>query len=294
MQRFITILILLLISGSNIIGQVKDQELLDVQGNITLLGKTSYKRLKKAPFKEWFLENERKYQYNPTEVASLKTQLTKVDSITVFMGTWCGDSKKEVPRLTRTLKEAGYDFEKVKIICLDRRFNFYKQSPQHEEAGLNIHRVPTIILHNKSGEIGRIVEHPITSIESDLLTIIGGSYTPNYEVVDKVDMILKLEGFRHFIANQDQYLTELKPYASKSSALTTYARILLTTWRIAEAIAVLEFNQKLFPESEYAHLHLASTYIMTGQQEAATDCCRKTLAINPESQTAKGMLKRME
>ena len=59
--------------------------------------------------------------------------------------------------------------------------SLYKKSPQHEEAGKNIVRVPTIIVEQKGNEIGRIIEFPITSLEKDLLTILRKEkYQPNY------------------------------------------------------------------------------------------------------------------
>ena len=294
MRRYITTLLLLLILHQTAVSQVMDQELLDPNGTVTLLGKSSYKRLKEAPFKDWFVKNEESYVAEVDVTRKLKKKLNSIDSITIFMGTWCGDSKREVPRLTRTLQEAGFDFEKVNIICLDRRFNFYKQSPQHEESGLNIHRVPTILLHKGGEELGRIIEHPVATIEEDLLAISDGNYTGNYPLAHRMDEILAEDGYQQLLAQKDDYLKELKPLADKSSELTTYARTLLTTWRIPESVAVLEFNQQLFPESEYAHLHLASTYLMLGKKTEATACCQKALAINPDSQAARGMMEKME
>ncbi len=59
--------------------------------------------------------------------------------------------------------------------------SLYKKSPQHEEAGKNIVRVPTIIIEQKGTELGRIIEFPITSLEKDLLSILRKEkYQPNY------------------------------------------------------------------------------------------------------------------
>jgi hypothetical protein len=56
-----------------------------------------------------------------------------------------------------------------------------KISPGDEHIGKDIRYVPTVIVTKDSEEIGRIVEAPIGTIESDLLEInLGIPPTPNY------------------------------------------------------------------------------------------------------------------
>ena len=54
---------------------------------------------------------------------------------------------------------------------LSNQDSVYKQSPAHEERGLEIHRVPDLDSIEKGREIGRIVESPVLSLERDLLAI---------------------------------------------------------------------------------------------------------------------------
>jgi len=97
------------------------------------------------------------------------------------LGTWCGDSKKQVPRILKVLEQAEFPNERLEIIALDRRPGRYKKSPTGEEKGLNIIKVPTLIFFKNGIEINRIVERPIASLEEDILTILnGGHYIPNY------------------------------------------------------------------------------------------------------------------
>ena len=37
-----------------------------------------------------------------------------------FFRTWCGDSRREVPRLEKIFIELGIDFNKITIITVDR------------------------------------------------------------------------------------------------------------------------------------------------------------------------------
>ncbi len=98
-------------------------------------------------------------------VADLKSVSTKI-----IMGTWCSDSRREVPRLFKIFDKADYsDTSKIHIICVNRE---KKTRVKEEIAGLEIEKVPTIILYRDNKEIGRIVESPQESLEKDLLKIL--------------------------------------------------------------------------------------------------------------------------
>jgi len=72
----------------------------------------------------------------------------------------------------------------LKLVMVGNNDSLYKKSPQHEETGKNIVRVPTIIVEQKSVEIGRIIESPITSLEKDLLVLLRKEeYQPNYHQI---------------------------------------------------------------------------------------------------------------
>ena len=74
-----------------------------------------------------------------------------------------------------------FPMNELKLVMVGSSDSLYKKSPQHEEAGRNIVRVPTVIVEQRGAEIGRIIEFPITSIEKDLLAILRKEkYQPNY------------------------------------------------------------------------------------------------------------------
>ena len=107
--------------------------------------------------------------------------MLKDKKITLFMGTWCGDSRREVPRLLKILDCCGFPPEQLKMIMVSNQPDMYKQSPGHEEYGRNIIRVPTLIIEGMSHELGRIIEFPVVSLEKDLLRILRSEgYVPNY------------------------------------------------------------------------------------------------------------------
>ena len=165
-------------------GQIKDEITLE-NGSKFLLGQITQEDLKKEPYLNWYQDNYSKYQINNESVDSFAEAL-KQHNVLLFMGTWCGDSKREVPKMVKILNEADFPKEQLKIVAVDRRKEFYKKSPNGEEWGLDIRRVPTLIFLKNGKEVNRIVESPISSLEEDFSSILNGDqYTPNYSMVNK-------------------------------------------------------------------------------------------------------------
>lgn len=94
--------------------------------------------------------------------------------VTVFLGTWCGDSRREVPRLWRALDESGVVFPfRIRYLGVDRA----KQEPADEIGENGIRFVPTFIVSRDGREVGRIVETAPHGIEKDLLALLTGQAT---------------------------------------------------------------------------------------------------------------------
>lgn len=91
--------------------------------------------------------------------------------IDVFLGTWCGDSRREVPRFWRALDLAGpaVPFE-VHYIGVDED----KKEPSAPVTNNGIQYVPTFIVRRNGQEVGRIVEDAPGGIEKDLLSLLTG------------------------------------------------------------------------------------------------------------------------
>jgi cyclophilin family peptidyl-prolyl cis-trans isomerase len=92
--------------------------------------------------------------------------------LVVAMGTWCGDSREQVPRLQAILAALGphSPFETPTLIGVDRSKWI---DPQSYAFGV-LDRVPTIVVTAGKSEVGRIVETPTSgTIEEDLVRILA-------------------------------------------------------------------------------------------------------------------------
>jgi len=116
----------------------------------------------------WFDRNFNEYEPDAKAVSHLSGVISDVNVI-CYLGTWCSDSKREVPRFFKALKEAGLPDSVVTMIGVDRQ----KFSLDGSSMVYRIERVPTFIFFRNGVEVGRIVESPHESLERDMLNLLG-------------------------------------------------------------------------------------------------------------------------
>lgn len=136
-------------------------------GKPMLIGYCDRTAFTDSNFASWFDANYKMYEVDSTTLS----QIENLDSFDIFivMGTWCSDSKREVPKFYKILDYMNYPGDKVLLINVNRD----KVGLENEVTGLEIEFVPTFIIFNSRGtEAGRIVESPVESLEKDLLKIL--------------------------------------------------------------------------------------------------------------------------
>ena len=110
------------------------------------------------------------YQINHSILDSLYNLSTNLLEVDVFLGTWCGDSKREVPRFLKIISETNLiPRDKIRLFAVDRN----KKLKNGLALKNDIQRVSTIIFKRDSKEIGRIIEYPEISLESDIVKILN-------------------------------------------------------------------------------------------------------------------------
>ena len=102
-------------------------------------------------------------------IQQLKTLQPELKVI-IFLGTWCPDSKREVPRFFKILDQADLTSRfDIEMWAVDRK----KQLPNDLAQQYGIEYVPTFIFLKNGKEIGRIIESPESLyLEQDILNIL--------------------------------------------------------------------------------------------------------------------------
>lgn len=113
-------------------------------------------------------------EYNPdiTVIEMMKSYIRADDRVEVYMGTWCSDSVREVPKFLRIREELKSQFGvdlPATFVAVDRS----KQKPADLIAGKDIQKIATFIYYRGDRELGRIVERPTGVFEDDLLAIVS-------------------------------------------------------------------------------------------------------------------------
>jgi thiol-disulfide isomerase/thioredoxin len=146
--------------------------------NTDLLGLVNKVSFNTSPYNSWFQQNMKSYRPDTLAINLLQKDLNGIQ-IKGFMGTWCKDSKREIPHFFKILEQADFNLDNLELIAVDRN----KKTSNNLQKGFNIIRVPTFIFYKKGKEIGRYVEYARESLEKDMLTIIlKQPYKHPYEI----------------------------------------------------------------------------------------------------------------
>jgi hypothetical protein len=255
-------------------------------GESMLLGQHPEKDLQKKPYRTWFNPNYANYVVDTATTTILSPLLRQKDFL-IFMGTWCPDSKREVPRMLHTLDACNVPRDRVHIVMVDYRDPAYKQSPGHEERGKYIAHVPDLLVFENKSEIGRIVESPVVSLEKDLLTIVNNQpYHPQYRATYWLSLHLSyLSG-----ATLKGMSDSLRSQTNEPNELATFSRILINQGDTVHAFLVSCLDTTLFPQNAQARSYLGRTCAWMQDTVAATRAYRQALKLDTANKMAKDWL----
>lgn len=133
-----------------------------------LLGYINASQFSRPPHSDWFVKGFDEYM----PVQEVITQLNRIDkedlSIKIVLGTWCPDSRREVPRFMKIIDLWQFPAGNITFVGVDNS----KIAPVGGYDTLQIERVPTFLIIRNKIETGRIIENPVTSLEQDMLNIL--------------------------------------------------------------------------------------------------------------------------
>jgi len=134
-----------------------------------LIGKCTKQAFDIPIFKEWYQKEYEAYSLNEPIIKQLKN-LPGINEIQIkiVFGTWCSDSRRELPRFYKIIEQTDYKIKKIKLIAVDTK----KESGNKILIDFEFTRIPTFVFYKNGVETGRIIESPELSLEEDILNIL--------------------------------------------------------------------------------------------------------------------------
>ena len=131
------------------------------------VGPVTREKVEAAP--DW-VQAEVEAKPDPGVAAALATAPAGAE-VEIFLGTWCGDSRREVSRFWKAVDAAGGSVPfQVHYVGVDHA----KKEPAADIAREGIRYLPTFIVRRDGREVGRVVETSPNGIEADLLALLTG------------------------------------------------------------------------------------------------------------------------
>ena len=157
MKKFILLFVITFFSCDN----MKKNKQTNIDANdieyVDLIGEFPRKDLSNVLYSSWFDKNYEDYSVDKVTADKIKKYISRDLKIKVVMGTWCSDSRENVPSFFKLI-----DYLNI-------------ENPNGDEKKYEIINVPTFIFYKKDKEINRIVEITLESFEKDILKILDGS-----------------------------------------------------------------------------------------------------------------------
>ena len=114
------LIIIAILLGYEAIGQI-NSTVVDINTKEKMLmGYCDKKGLEKGVYGAYFESQYDIYKPASAYVSKISDKIDEYE-ITIVMGTWCIDSKREVPHFYKVINEAGYNDKRVKVIAVNKK-----------------------------------------------------------------------------------------------------------------------------------------------------------------------------
>ena len=136
-----------------------------------ITGKTNLEQLEQIPaFWMEYLSHYADYVVDREKLETIAQTLNGQSiKIIAIIGTWCGDTKEQLPVLQKILdnlpRENNFSIEYIGV-------NRDKMADELDVTPFGIQFIPAFIFYENDQEIGRIVETPSSTMEEDIIRIL--------------------------------------------------------------------------------------------------------------------------
>lgn len=246
--------------------------------------------IKDSIYGEWYMENyqdEDGLMSSPSWAGQLRD--VQVD---IYIGTWCGDSKYYLPRFIKVWESLGLSEDQLKFTALYDGIAKYKQGPNGEEKGKNIHRVPTFIFSRGGGEIARIVERPTNDLFIDIAQIAHGFPSiPYYKGVEYIYDLFEMTDVTALDSIFENTIDALDHQLRSSYELNTAGYVFMTAGEIEKANFLFKLNTELYPSDSHVYYSYGRSLYKLGRIDEAATQYEKVLLLDPSHSRARTMLR---
>ncbi len=243
----------------------------------------------------WYIENYK--DYNPGLKYAKWIKLLNDVEVNIYMGTWCGDTQYWLPRFVKLWDHLGLSRKQIKFTALYNSSidGKYKQGLNGEEKGLKIHRVPVFIFKRDDKEIGRIVEYPVTDLETDIAQIaLGIPSAPSYKAANYIMNLLSEYSLDTIKTNINKHYHEIYERVGKVYELNTLGYVYKAAGELEKAELVFFLNTYLYKYNPLVYNSYADILANQGRNEEAIGNYKKVLSINAEDEHAITEIRRLE
>lgn len=259
------------------------------RGDTHLWGVHNPAALQEEPFIKWHKKSIEDFEPDLSLFQKLD-DLVDMD-VTIYIGTWCGDTKNWVPKFLTLWEEIGQPLERIQLIAVHNDSDKYKQGPTGEEKNKNIHRVPTFIFEKEGKEVARIVERPTTSLEIDLAQIDRGvPPVSRYQAVKYLDEYFSENDSGFYDHDLEKIARKIYRLVRGPGELNTYGYVLSSAGHHHEAQFVFLLNTELFEYEPNCFDSLGEFYMEIDSLEQAKDCFKRVLDLDSDNDRAITML----
>jgi tetratricopeptide (TPR) repeat protein len=265
----------------------------NARSEIHLCGPITLADLQDSAYVSWYNQSYQGFELSDKPHKWSKN--LKGTEVEIYMGTWCGDSRNWVPAFVRLWDELGLDKSQLKLIALYDGEEKYKQGPNGEEKGKNVHRVPTFIFKKEGEEYAQIIESPSNDLETDLAQIaLGYPSEPNYAAATYMIDLLENNSKEDRQENFKMYLNAAYKLASKSGELNTLGYFYLYSGRTEDAITIFKHNMFFFRHEPNVYDSYAEALAIGGYTEEAIKYYGKVLELDPDNENALAQIEKLK
>lgn len=264
----------------------------DSKNRTQLWGSVTTDQLREAPFSEWFIPYQDRYQ---PDTSLIDPQLLSDVQVKIFIGTWCRDTRNWLPAFVKLWDVLDLSDDQLEFIALHNEGEHYKNAPDLIDTLWDIHRVPTFIFIKDQEEIGRIVERPLNNLETDVAQIAAGIPSkPRYRAVTFINDYIEKNGIDTAYAKIIPMSRYIQRMCSGSSELNSYGYVLVGDQDIERAEYIFNLNKKAYPYIPNVHDSLGEFYFNQKKYSEAKECFTEVVRLKGYDKNAIDYLHKIE